>query len=366
MADLSVGDERVVDIGPIAHGGHFIAHADGRTLFVRHAVTGERVRVVVTDVNRRMVRADAIEILDSSPDRVEPPCSWAGQCGGCDFQHVLVPRQREFKTQVLRESLVRFGGLAAADPLLAVEVQELPGSPDGLRWRTRMTWAESDDGTVGLHRHRSHAVVPVGECLLAVPEIAQARQSKPGRIVREVGGRTWRVSSDAFWQVHTALPEALVATVMEFADARPGERWLDLYSGVGLFSAFLASQVAPDGVVDAVESDPGAVRDARRALHDLPSVRLHCSDVAVWLRSASGPVQGVVLDPPRAGAGESVVRAIVDSAPGVVVYVACDPVALARDISMFGAAGYRLAAVRAFDAFPMTHHFESVALLTKA
>ena len=117
-ADLSVGDERIVDIGPIAHGGHFIAHSDGRTLFVRHAITGERVRVRVTDVNRKMVRADAIEVIDAAPDRVPAPCPWAHAdgCGGCDFQHIAVPAQRRLKQEVLTDALRRFGRLDRRRP----------------------------------------------------------------------------------------------------------------------------------------------------------------------------------------------------------------------------------------------------------
>ena len=101
--DLTVGAERVVETERIAHGGHVIAHSDGRTLFVRHALPGESVRVVVTDVNRRIVRADAIEVLRPSPDRVEAPCRYAhaGGCGGCDFQHASLPAQRAMKSAVL-------------------------------------------------------------------------------------------------------------------------------------------------------------------------------------------------------------------------------------------------------------------------
>lgn len=365
MPDLSVGDERVVEIGPIAHGGHFIAHSDDRTLFVRHALPGEQVRVRVTDLNRRIVRADVVEVITPGPDRVPAPCRWAGQCGGCDFQHIALPRQRELKTQVLRESLARFGRLPADHPLLQVTVDELPDAPDGLRWRTRMTWAVAEDGTVGLRRHHSHDIVAVGECLLATPDVAVARVVEPGKVVREVRERSWRLSSDAFWQVHRSLPEALVTSVLDLGQPAPGDTWLDLYSGVGLFSAFLADAVAPTGTVHAVESDERAVKDARRSMHDLPSVRLHAADVGAWLQADPAVVDGVVLDPPRAGAGEAVVRGVVARSPRAVVYVACDPVTLSRDVALFADMGYRLTALRAFDAFPMTHHFESVALLTR-
>ena len=365
---LKLGDERVVEIGPVAHGGHFIAHTDGRTLFVRHALPGESVRVRVTEVSRRIVRADAIEVIQPSSDRVVAPCPWsgAGRCGGCDFQHVSLDAQRALKTQVLRESLVRFGGLAKEDPLLATTVEELPGGSDGLRWRTRVTWATAPDGTRGLRPHRSHEVLPVDDCLIAQTEVSRPDVLPPAHVRRHVRDRSWRLGRGDFWQVHPALPEALVRTVLEFGMPTPGSHWVDLYSGAGLFSAFLAEAAGRSGSVDAVEASEDGLRVARRALHDLPQVRLHHADVAVWLPSQGGHPDGVVLDPPRAGAGGQIVRAITGLGPRTVVYVACDPVALARDVSHFAASGYRLEGLRSFDAFPMTHHFESVAVLRSA
>ena len=371
MADerpaLKVGDERVVEIGPVAHGGHFIAHADCRTLFVRHALPGETVRVTITEVSRRLVRADAIEVISASPERVAAPCSWAGpgRCGGCDFQHVSLVAQRDLKTQVLRESLVRFGGLAADDPLLTTSVEALPGRPDGLRWRTRVTWALAPDGTRGLRPHRSHEVLPVDDCLIAEEAVSRPETVLPAHVHREVRDRTWRLGRGDFWQVHPDLPEALVSAVLEYGAPSAGERWIDLYAGAGLFSAFLAEAVGPSGSVDAVEMSEEALRVARRALHDLPQARLHRADVTAWLRQSQDRPDGVVLDPPPAGAGREIVTAVACHGPRTVVYVACDPVALARDVSYFAAAGYRLEALRSFDAFPMTHHFESVALLRK-
>jgi tRNA/tmRNA/rRNA uracil-C5-methylase (TrmA/RlmC/RlmD family) len=360
---------RTVDIGPIAHGGHFIAHSDGRTLFVRHALPGERVVVRITEVNRRMVRADAIGVLSPSPDRIDPPCRWAGAggCGGCDFQHVRVAGQRDLKSQVLRESLQRFGRLDASNSLLRTVVEELPGDPDGLHWRTRVSWATAPDGTRGLRRFRSHDVVPIDECLIATADVARPHEPPVSKVTRQVRNRSWRMSADGFWQVHPALPEALVDTLLDFGQPRAGESWWDLYSGAGLFSAFLGQAVAPGGSVDAVEASQIAVRDARRALHDLGHVRLHQRDVQGWLSAAhSTHPAGVVLDPPRAGAGAAVIEAVAAAGPRGIVYVACDPVALARDVSQFRDKGFELSKLRSFDAFPMTHHFETVGLFLPA
>ena len=368
-SDLQVGDERVVEIGPVAHGGHFIAHSDGRTLFVRHALSGEKARVRITAVSRKLVRADAVEVLAPSPDRVPAPCPWAHPdgCGGCDLQHVAMPAQRVLKQQVLTEALTRFGRLSP-DQLADFDltVRELPGNPDGLHWRTRMTWATDPNGRHGLRKHHSHDVVAIDRCLIAAEGVDTPGDSPTGKVVHEVRGRSWRLASGDFWQVHAALPEALVDAVLEFGAPTPGQEWWDLYSGAGLFAAFLGEAVGADGQVTAVESVPAAVAVARRALHDLPQVQLELADVSRWLPTAPGRPDGVVLDPPRAGAGREVLEVVAERAPDVIVYVACDPVALGRDVATLADLGYRLDRIRAFDAFPMTHHLETVALFTQS
>lgn len=364
-ARLEPGDVVTVRTGVIAHGGHVIAHHAGRTLFVRHALPDELVDVRVTEVNRKIVRADAVSIIEPSSARVAPPCPWAGPgaCGGCDFQHVDLATQRELKTQVLRSSLERFSGLTGDQiASLAPTVVELPGHADGLHWRTRIRWAVDAEGRVGLRRHRSHEVVPVERCLLAVQghDHPGERGTAPRR--HALRGRTWEV--EGFWQAHEALPEALVSTVLEWGAPQPGERWWDLYAGAGLFTAFLAEAVGREGRVTAVEADRAAVRAGRVALRDLTQVEWVDRTVDAWLRGSDHDApDGVVLDPPRSGAGLETMATLAGAGIPRLLYVACDPVALARDIHVAGEAGYRVTAMRAFDAFPMTHHFETVALL---
>ncbi len=383
---VSRGDEIELRIGTIAHGGHFIAHWGGRTFFVRHAIPGELVRARVTDVTSKISRADAIEILERADSRVPVACAVAGPggCGGCDFQHVEPSEQRALKTTVLRDALIRQGGLEAT----AVEqyvVEPLGDMPLG--WRSRVRWSIDAHGRPGMHRHRSSEIVPTDECLLGMPDIShvldvEARESITAvqggdgevtvladgqvvvgrsRVTELVHGDQWRVSAKGFWQVHPALAERLADVAC--AEARPGDHWWDLYSGAGLFSRYLA-EVVGEGRVDSVESYTASVRDARRNLHDFRQVVVHEADVATWLETAPGRPEGVLLDPPRSGAGEKVVTLITERQPRTVVYVACDPVALGRDLATFRAQGYRLTALAAFDAFPMTHHFETVATLT--
>lgn len=362
---LHVGDEFPVDVKTWAHGGHAIAHHAGRTLLVRHAMPGERVLVRVTEVTRKVVRADAVSVLTASPERVVPPCRFAGPggCGGCDFQHVSPAAQRSAKRDVLRTSLQRFGGLSAAEvDALDTEVRALPGQPDGLRWMTRVRWAEDASGARGLRRHRSHDVVPIDRCLLAAPDVDTPDALLADTRERTVRHRTWEVSG--FWQVHPHLPEALVDAVLAFGAPEPGERWWDLYSGAGLFAAFVAERVGPEGSVTAVESSAASVSSGRSALRDLAQVHWEAADVSAWIRARDHAApDGVILDPPRTGAGEAVMDALTSAGIPRLVYVACDPVALGRDLRVARANGYVVAGLQALDAFPMTHHFETVAHL---
>ncbi len=366
---------------------------------------------MLTELRSRYWRADAVEILDPSPDRMPAPCPFArpGRCGGCDWQHVSVDAQRELKATVVAEQLRRLAGVH-----WPVEVEPVPGAPaNGLGWRTRVTFAVSQDGRAGLRRHRSHEIEPIDDCLIAherirdldvpghawpgaasveaiasstgersvvvrsvaedgrvrVPELPDGTavvvdgNRVKGRtyVTEQAAGREWRVSGGGFWQVHAGAANVLVDAVLAALDPQPGERVLDLYAGVGLFAGALADRVGAAGEVTAVESDRRAVADARRNLHDVPWVRLVQGRVDRAL--PSDPVDIVVLDPPRAGAGAAVVRGVAALRPRAVAYVACDPAALARDLATFAELGYTLRDLRAFDLFPMTHHIESLALL---
>ena len=379
----------------MAHGGHCVARHEGRVVFVRHTLPGETVRAVVTDgaEGSSFWRADAVEVLAPSPDRVPPPCPWSGpgRCGGCDWQHVSVSAQRALKAEVVREQLSH---LAHLD--VAVDVEPVPGDVDGLGWRTRVTWAVAEDGSAGLRRHRSHEVVPVDSCRIAHPLVDEAgvtRRPWPGvgsvevsasvatgdRLVlpdgrgdgvltEVVGDRAFRVTGGGFWQVHPGAAATLLAAVVEGLQPQPGETALDLYGGVGLFAARLAELVGPTGRVTLVESDRVAVADARHNLSEFPAVRVERGRVDhVLRRLRTGRADLVVLDPPRSGAGRAVVDLVARQVrPRRVAYVACDPAALARDLTWFAERGYRLTGLRAFDIFPMTHHVECVAVLEPA
>ncbi|MEV5003118.1 class I SAM-dependent RNA methyltransferase [Nocardioides sp. LML1-1-1.1] len=348
----AVGRRLEVEVGPVAHGGHFVARAEDRVVFVRHALPGERVVVEVTDGSEgdKFWRADAVEILGAAPERVPAPCPYAGPglCGGCDFQHVDLAAQRRLKADVVREQLRRVARLD-----VDVVVEAVPGDVDGLRWRTRQRYVALPDGRRGMRKHRSHEVVPVEECLLEAP-------TGPSY---DVHGHLFEVADGGFWQVHPGAPEALVDAVLAALGPRPGESVLDLYAGVGLFSRFLAEAVGPDGRVAAVEGDAAASALSAR---NCPGVVVRAGDVGTVLaEDLPEPVDLVVLDPPRVGARRAVVEQVVRRTPRALAYVACDPSALARDLAIFAEHGYALTSLRAFDLFPMTHHVECVALLER-
>ncbi|MDI6908579.1 TRAM domain-containing protein [Nocardioides sp.] len=398
-----VGERFEAVVGPIAHGGHCIVRLEGtadgpsdrpRVVFVRHAIPGERVVVEITEGTEgdRFWRGDAVEVLEASRDRVEPPCPYAGpgRCGGCDFQHVALPRQRELKAAVVREQL---GRLAQTD--VHVEVEPVPGAapnPDadadldaGLRWRTRIQWAVGPRGRRGLRKYRSREVIPIDDCLITRPDAraisragttldrhATALSTVVGERVdvpRYGGEHVFAVEADGFWQVHPGAPRVLVETVLDLLAPRRGETALDLYSGVGLFARYLADAVGPTGRVLAVEADRTASRHARANLAGLEGVDVECGAVdrvlADPLPPAYSSVDLVVLDPPREGARALVVEQVVERSPRAVAYVACDPAALGRDVATFQKLGYQLRSLRALDMFPMTHHVECVALLEK-
>ncbi|MFD2418941.1 class I SAM-dependent RNA methyltransferase [Amycolatopsis pigmentata] len=399
MSRYDVGTTLEIEVGAVAHGGHCVSRVDGRVVFVRHALPGERVVAEITeDKGGSYCRADAVRVLRAAPGRVEPPCPLAvpGACGGCDWQHAAPELQRELKARVVAEQLSRLAGIERE-----TEVEELPGGMLG--WRTRMRLVAGRDGRAGLRGHRGHDVIALPDCPIAVPGILepvvsrrwrpgsevevtsdgdgrphvreqtsargrrQTRQLRGGRAVEHAAGRDWKLDAHGFWQVHPAAADTLAEVVGRWARVPEGGRAWDLYAGVGLFASVLAGQAGPRGEVVAVESNRGAVADGEANLADLPQVSWRAGRVEHVVRDLGegGAPDVVVLDPPRAGAGRAVVESIVEVAPARVVYVACDPAALARDLATFAGHGYSLADLRAFDAFPMTHHVECVALVER-
>jgi tRNA/tmRNA/rRNA uracil-C5-methylase (TrmA/RlmC/RlmD family) len=401
-----VGSEWPVDVGPVAHGGHCVARHEGQVVFVRHALPGERVVARVTEgrVGDRFVRADAVEVLQAAPGRVEAPCPYAGpgRCGGCDFQHVSLDTQRALKADVVREQFSRIAGLD-----VDVDVRPVHGDEAGLRWRTRVEFAVDASGRAGLRGHRSRDVVPLDDCLIAtrgvidsgvldtewtdvdaVDVIDAAHPDAPVLVALPAGEKTdgsaglvgelvrdgdWEgeyvVAARGFWQVHPGAASTFLSRVVALLGAAAGDKVVDLYAGSGLFTMRLGELLAPDGFVLGVEGDRRAVENGATNTAHLDNVEWRANRVDRELRSLVS--QGVtadlaVLDPPRTGAGKEVMALVAQLAPRRVVYVACDPAALARDVRAAADHGYTLSSLEAYDAFPMTHHVECIAVLERS
>ena len=418
MPPVESSDLIELEIGAVANGGSCVARHEGRVVFVRHTLPGERVRAQVTQETKNFLRADAVEILEASPDRVPAPCPFSGpgRCGGCDWQHVSLPAQRLLKAAVVEEQLRRVAGIERE-----VIVEEVPGAPDGLGWRTRLQFSVRRDGAVGLKRHRSHTIEPIDECLIAHPQVevlgierkrwpgaagveaiasagtgdrlailstrgrarvprmdAQVRlisgkPDKPPFVREDVADRLWQVSGSGFWQVHPGAAQLLADAVIEALEPRRGEVAVDLYCGAGLFAGVLGETIGPDGLVVGIESEAQAVKDARFNLRDLPHVSIERGEVETVLdeiqfgrgKTKLNRADLVVLDPPRTGAGPDVVKRIAELAGRRIAYVSCDPATLSRDLALFSEQGWALSGLRAFDAFPMTQHVELLATLIR-
>jgi len=357
---------------------------DGRVVFVRGGIPGELVDVEVTDDSHATWwRGVVVGVVESSPERVTPPCPVAGLCGGCDWQHIGLARQRNLKAEIIAEQMRRLGNRD-----VDVAVEPVAGDVDGLGWRTRMRYL-TDGDVIGLRGARSHDLVglPPTGCALAAAggpsadELIALKQAaglggtaeicvtvadsitvwSPGHgvltgsdvVTQHALGRCYSVRADGFWQVHPGAANALSQAVLTMLQPEPGERALDLYCGVGLFAGALADV----GVeVFGLESDRAAVELARR---NVPEAWFEAGRVERELWPSMADL--VVLDPPRSGVGQAVIERAVASRPRAIAYVACDEAALGRDTAIMVKFGYALRELRAFDIFPMTSHIECVA-----
>ena len=394
-----VGRSFEVVIEKVAHGGIFVARHEGRVVFVSHVLPGERAKVrVFEDGGKGFCRAEPIDILEPSGDRV--PHIWAeggvGGAGGAEFGHIKLARQRELKADVLEEALDRFAGLK-----LRVPVEAAPGDDEnnGLGYRSRIQLHVDEHGFVGPYRERSHEVVRVKTLPLATEDIQELEfhhknyqsvekievmASSTGqvqwlidkklqgdeRLIERAGGRTFRITGGGFWQVHRKAPDVLTSAVNDFIEKagclKLDANNLDLYGGVGLFTGTIAAKFGESLRMTTVESFKQATADATLNLKDLPNVKAVCEPVERFMathKDETGEAT-VVLDPPRSGAGGKVVGQLLKLAPKHIVYVACDPIALARDLKTL-LEHYELAGIRSFDLFPHTHHLETIASLVR-
>ncbi|MBL8045144.1 MAG: 23S rRNA (uracil(1939)-C(5))-methyltransferase RlmD [Anaerolineales bacterium] len=410
----------ILEITSLSHSGEGIARHDGRVVFVPFALPGETVRVEIIEDKKNFQRARLVEILTPSADRVGPLCQHhfsllarhaSPACGGCQLQHLAYPAQVAYKTQQVIEQLVRMGGWAEAEARRLVRPTVPAPQPFG--YRNQVQFSLTPEGQLGFKAASSNAMVPITECHLAAPALMHMRQrlnveSVPelerltlrasaedeliifesdmdapeveidwpvsvallrpdgasmalaGRdyLVENIKGRAFKISAGSFFQVNTAVAEKLVNEVLAALTLRTSDTVLELYCGVGLFTAFIAPEVKHVIGIEAAES---AVEDAAANLDEFENVEIYCAPAEDVLPTLELKPDVALIDPPRAGCAPAVLDVLLQLKPRVIVYVACDPATFARDAKRLAAGRYRLEAVQPFDMFPQTHHVECVA-----
>ena len=386
--------ELILDVGQAANGGSCVARHDGRVVFVRYALPGEQVRARVTAQRDSYWQADCVEVLSASPDRIESLCPIAGVDGAgcCDLAFADPAAARALKGEVVANQLARLGDYSwqgAAEP-----IDDLGATG----WRSRIRLDVGADGRAGFHRYRSDELVTDLHCgqlpggmTKTLPEefrvgdhvhvvldddgvrhvVSTGREHRPYIVEGDyhatqwVHRRRWQIPVTAFWQAHRGAAAFYSALVAEWAAPSAGATAWDLYGGAGVFAAALAEAVGESGRVLTADTSRAASGAARAALADLPQVSVVTDSVRRVLAAQADAADVAVLDPPRAGAGREVVEAL--SAAGVsrVVHIGCEAASFARDVGLYRRQGYTVETIRVFDAFPLTHHVECVALLTR-
>jgi 23S rRNA (uracil1939-C5)-methyltransferase len=402
---MAGGEQFQVRFASMVYGGYTLGRLeDGRAAFVPYALPGELARIRLKEERPGYVRGELVELLESSPQRITPRCRHFAACGGCHYQHLDIDRQLEVKTAVLREQLARLAGLPAPSQLEAVP------SPRAWCYRNHLQFHLSPEGRLGFKAFRSERVMTIEECHLPEPELGELWPklepsgfiSDPdrasGRAIRvslrrgtsgppavwagpvrgpeaaaepvefALPGGRFRVSPGSFFQVNTPLAAELAARVTAAVRESPASSGgraalLDLYCGVGLFSLYAAPFAAR---VVGVELAPSACADYRHNLHDCAQAELIQGRAEEVLPRLELRPEVVIADPPRAGLGRAVVRALAALRPSLLLYVSCDPATLARDARELIRCGYSLESLTLFDLFPQTYHLESLSLWTEA
>jgi tRNA/tmRNA/rRNA uracil-C5-methylase (TrmA/RlmC/RlmD family) len=394
-----MSDDLVLTTTAAANGGSCVARHDGRVVFVRYALPGETVRARLVGDRGSFWNADTVEVLEPSPDRIDSLCPIAGVHGSgcCDLAFAEPSAVRRIKGAVVANQLVRLGNHhwrdesdAAAEPV---------GDGRATGWRTRVRLDTSADGRAGFHRYHSAELVHRLDCA-QLPEgmldgLAETRWPKDSTVhvvvdddgvrhvahsgrgkrttvveggyeaVQRVGGRTWQVPVTAFWQAHRDAPALYSGLVAQWAQLQAGMTAWDLYGGAGVFAAALAEAVGPTGAVTTVDTSRGASRAARAALADLDNVTVVTDSVRRALTGQSRRADVAVLDPPRTGAGREVIDLLAAAEVPRIVHIGCEAASFARDVGLYLGHGYAVEQLRVFDSFPLTHHVECVAVLSR-
>jgi len=378
------------------HGGA-IAHTtaaddeSGQVLFGDYGIPGERAVVEIEDERAGVLTGRVVEVLEPSPHRVEPPCEYFGQCGGCQWQHIEYEHQLELKRHIVREQLRRIGGFtdAPVSPTLGAD------NPWGYRNHVRFT--AKARGEVGFVQRGSHRFLRIDRCLIADdrvnaalpllqercgglhqvafrlgvntgealvhPDLSTVEPSIPSGqrfYHEELLGKRFRISGASFFQTNTRQAERLIGLVSDRLGLKAHETLVDAYAGVGTFAVILAAKVSQ---VIAIEESSAAVDDAMVNIAGSPNIQYYKGKVEDVLPGIATKADALILDPPRQGCHPNALRTVIEMAPARLAYVSCDPSTLARDLRLLVDGGYDLRDVTPIDMFPQTYHIESVATL---
>ena len=389
---------------------------DGRAIFVPFGLPGERVRVQVTEQKNNYARGEIVEIVEASPERIQARCTHFAICGGCHYQHLPYSKQLEAKKDILHDQLKRIGKIP--NPPVAPTV----ASPSEWNYRNHVQFHLTENGKIGFVNAAGNKVIRISECHLPETNInafwpglqfesnmdiervslrtgadddlmlllesdspdAPELELEAGisvahvyedhtvvmagddHILIRVMERDFKVSAPSFFQVNTAMAEKMVEHLLSALPVTKEDTLLDLYSGVGLFSAFFASRA---GRVIGIESSPSACEDFAINLDEFENVDLYEGEAEEILPALVAQIANppyIIVDPPRAGLDRHVLDALVKLGPRIIAYVSCDPSTLARDAKRLIEGGYALKQVTPFDLFPQTYHIESISIFTRA
>lgn len=375
-----LGSKIRLNIEKLAIGGAGVARHEGMVVFVPQAAPNEEVLAEVTLVKKNFVEAKLVEVLKPSPFRREPPCPVANVCGGCNWQHITEDEQRRQKEKLVLETIQKFNR--------GVEFEYLPiqESPRVLRYRNRIQ-PKFKHNRFGFFARNSHDIVEINDCPITesaltdkfgeVKEWLKEKNSKDLQrlemyISEEGPVRYGLINEDddgiGFSQVNRFQNEDLIHTALSWAGEEKYEQVFDLYAGSGNFT-FPFAQKYPEAQITGVELNPKLVERAKSRIQG-QRVKYFLSDVETYMRRASiGKQDLVLLDPPRAGASELIMRTLAAAQPKKIIYISCHPVSLARDLNWFFAWSQKLGTrmkltrVQAFEMFPQTDHVETIAEL---
>jgi 23S rRNA (uracil1939-C5)-methyltransferase len=406
-------DLLTVKLEKLTYGGDALGRlSDGRAVFVPFALPGETVSIRSLDEKRDHVRAELVDVLEPCLERIAPKCRHFGVCGGCHYQHLPYSAQLTAKTEILRNQLTRIGKIE--DP----PVKQIVPSSTEWNYRNHVQFHLTPDGNVGYIGAHSRSVVPITECHLPEPPLNvlwPRLEFDPGlrlervslrlgvneqamlvlesgyseapeleleanlsvvhltdndvlvmagddHLVMAVNDRCFHVSAASFFQVNTEMAGKMAAHLLAHIPVSPATILLDVYCGVGLFSAFFAPHVRR---LIGIESSPSACEDFTLNLDEFDNVELYEAPVEAVLPALDGKPDIVILDPPRLGLEKNALDALLALSPARIAYVSCDPSTLARDAARLIAGGCRLVQVTPFDLFPQTYHIESISIFEK-